>query len=120
MNFCFTLSFHSTSVFASTGAILTAWSVGLAPARTRTGGSHSFKRLAGMDCVWHETYFMRGGMEAIYGDVPPPLGLMGFAPIQPATGSTAFTARSRLKVAGEQTVDVPISETQIPKRDIPS
>jgi len=25
-----------------------------------------------------------------------------------------------LKVAGEQTVDVPISETQIPKRDIPS
>jgi Domain of unknown function (DUF4188) len=70
--------------------------------------------------LWHETYFMRGGMEAIYGDVPPPLGLMGFAPIQPATGSTAFSARSRLKVAGQKTVDAPISETQIPKRDIPS
>jgi hypothetical protein len=57
-------------------------------------------------------------MEAIYGDVPPPLGLMGFAPIKPALG-TDFSARSRLKVAGEQTVDAPISETQIPRLDIP-
>ena len=24
--------------------------------------------------LWHETYFLRGGVEAIYGDVPPPLG----------------------------------------------
>jgi hypothetical protein len=23
--------------------------------------------------LWHETYFIRGGIEAIYGDVPPPL-----------------------------------------------
>jgi len=80
----------------------------------------SFVQKASGFGLWHETYFMRGGMEAIYGDVPPPLGLMGFAPIQPATGSTAFTARSRLKVAGEKTVDAPISETQIPKRSIPS
>jgi len=80
----------------------------------------SFVQKASGYGLWHETYFMRGGMEAIYGDVPPPLGLMGFAPIQPATGSTAFSARSRLKVAGQKTVDAPISETQIPKRDIPS
>ena len=80
----------------------------------------SFVQKASGYGLWHETYFMRGGMEAIYGDVPPPVGLMGFAPIRPATGSTAFTARSRLKVAGEKTVDAPISETQIPKRDIPS
>lgn len=60
---------------------------------------------------------MQGGMEAVYGDVPPPPGLMGFAPIRPPTGA-GFSARSRLKVASEQTVDAPISETEIPRRDI--
>jgi hypothetical protein len=68
--------------------------------------------------LWHETYFIRGGMEAIYGDVPPPLGLMGFAPIQPAAGSS-FSARSRLKVAGEETAGVPISEPEYPSRAVP-
>jgi Domain of unknown function (DUF4188) len=68
--------------------------------------------------LWHETYSMRDGIEAIYGDVPPPLGLMGFAPVRPATG-TNFSARSRLKVGGEQMVDAPFSETEIPGRDIP-
>jgi Domain of unknown function (DUF4188) len=68
--------------------------------------------------LWHETYFIRGGMEAIYGDVPPPLGLMGFAPIRPATGAR-FSSRSRLKVAGEPTIASPISETELPERDIP-
>jgi Domain of unknown function (DUF4188) len=68
--------------------------------------------------LWHETYFMRGGIEAIYGDVPPPLGLMAFAPIRPATGA-GFSARPRSKIAGKQTVDAPISETEIPRRDIP-
>ena len=68
--------------------------------------------------LWHETYFIRGGMEAIYGDVPPPLGLMGFAPIRPATGA-GFSSRSRLKVSGEQTVATPISETEIPPRELP-
>lgn len=68
--------------------------------------------------LWHETYFMRGGMEAIYGDVPPPLGLMAFAPIRPVAGAN-FSARSRLRVFGEQTTDGPISETEIPPRDTP-
>jgi hypothetical protein len=26
---------------------------------------------------WHETYLMTGGMEAIYDDVPEPIGFMG-------------------------------------------
>jgi fumigallin biosynthesis monooxygenase-like protein len=68
--------------------------------------------------LWHETYFIRGGMEAIYGDVPPPLGLTGFAPIRPATGA-GFSSRSRLQVTGEQTVAPPISESEIPPRDVP-
>jgi hypothetical protein len=29
---------------------------------------------------WHETYFMRGGMEAIYDDMPRPVGFLNFAP----------------------------------------
>jgi hypothetical protein len=44
---------------------------------------------------WHETYFMRGGMEAIYASMPKPLGLTAFAPVEPAVGSM-FSARQRL------------------------
>jgi hypothetical protein len=48
---------------------------------------------------WHETYFMRGGMEAVYDDVPVPLGFGQFAPLQPARGPM-FSARTRAKLAG--------------------
>lgn len=44
---------------------------------------------------WHETYFMRGGMEAIFDDVDKPVGLMSFAPLDRARGPM-FSARSRL------------------------
>jgi hypothetical protein len=43
---------------------------------------------------------MRGGMEAVYDDVPIPLGFKQFAPLQPARGPM-FSARSRAKLAGE-------------------
>ena len=39
--------FHSISAFDSTGAILTAWSVGLAPVHTRNGGNYSLRRPPG-------------------------------------------------------------------------
>jgi Domain of unknown function (DUF4188) len=44
---------------------------------------------------WHETYFMRGGMEAIYDDMDKPTGMMSFAPLEKARGRM-FSARSRL------------------------
>ena len=44
---------------------------------------------------WHETYFMRGGMEAIYDDMPAPIGLSAFAPARKARGPM-FSARTRL------------------------
>jgi hypothetical protein len=44
---------------------------------------------------WHETYFMRGGMEAIYDDMDKPVGMMSIAPLQKARGRM-FSARSRL------------------------
>jgi hypothetical protein len=57
---------------------------------------------------WHETYFMRGGMEAIYDDMDKPIGLMSFAPIEKARGPM-FSARSRLGL-GEPHVDSVIAE----------
>ena len=44
---------------------------------------------------WHETYRMKGGVEAIYDDVDRPLGLSAFAPTAPAKGPM-FSARARL------------------------
>src|SRR5256885_3641760 len=35
---------------------------------------------------WHETYFMRGGMEAIFDDMDRPTGMMSFAPLEKARG----------------------------------
>lgn len=45
-----------------------------------------FLRNSGGTGFWHETYLMKGGMEAIYDDVPVPIGFMRFAPVQPARG----------------------------------
>ncbi|WCS23019.1 DUF4188 domain-containing protein [Methylobacterium sp. NMS14P] len=39
--------------------------------------------------IWHETYHMRGGMEAIYHDVAEPVGFSAFMPMQEARGSLA-------------------------------
>ncbi|MBM3757020.1 MAG: DUF4188 domain-containing protein [Acidobacteria bacterium] len=50
---------------------------------------------------WHETYSIRGGFEAIYGNMlETPAGLQVFAPVLEAKGSM-FSARRRLKVEGE-------------------
>jgi hypothetical protein len=47
----------------------------------------NFLRDSGGTGFWHETYTMRGGMEAIYGDIAPKIGFMSFAPVVPARGS---------------------------------
>src|SRR5215469_14818508 len=46
-----------------------------------------FVRDSGGTGFWHETYFKRGGMEAIYDDIFVPLGLSGFANVGPAKGA---------------------------------
>lgn len=53
-----------------------------------------YVRETGGTSVWHESYFMRGGIEAIYADVGKPLGLAKFAPTEPARGRM-FSARRR-------------------------
>ena len=59
----------------------------------------AFMRSSGGTGFWHETYFMGGGMEAIYDDVPGALGFSAFAPVVAARGSV-FSARRRLGRAG--------------------
>jgi len=46
----------------------------------------AFLKDSGGTAFWHETYFRRGGVEAIYDDVPQPIGLMTFAPVVSARG----------------------------------
>lgn len=59
---------------------------------------------------WHETYFMRGGIEAIYDDMSKPIGMMSFAPIERARGSM-FSARSRLGLGSPHVSPVVPEET---------
>ena len=47
----------------------------------------SFLNNSGGTGFWHETYFRTGGMEAIYDDIPKPVGFMRFAPVAPARGA---------------------------------
>jgi hypothetical protein len=66
---------------------------------------------------WHELYFMRGGMEAVYLDIAEhPLGFLTFAPSEPARGAM-FSARSRLRTGGEAKVGVPVSEEELYDRE---
>jgi len=68
-----------------------------------------FLRDSGGVGFWHETYFMRGGMEAIYDDVRQPIGFAAFAPTLPAQGPM-FNARKRLGLTGEPAVAAPVEE----------
>ncbi len=54
----------------------------------------AFLRNSGGTGFWHETYLMRGGMEAIYDDVPAAIGFLRFAPVVQARGAM-FTAANR-------------------------
>jgi len=71
-----------------------------------------FVRDSGGTGFWHETYFKRGGMEAIYDDIFVPLGLSAFASVTPAKGAM-FSARKRAGVQGEAAVQPPVSESEI-------
>ncbi len=74
----------------------------------------NFLRNSGGTEFWHETYSMRGGIEAIYDDVGTPLGMMRFAPVQPAQGNL-FSARQRLQRDGSVHPATPVSENDICK-----
>lgn len=61
-----------------------------------------FLRDSGGTGFWHETYFRRGGIEAVYADVPQPVGLMGFAPVVAARGPMfGAAARAQKEFSGK-------------------
>jgi len=73
-----------------------------------------FLRDSGGTGFWHETYFMRGGMEAIYDDVPKRIVFAVFAPVSAARGPM-FSARTRAKLEGDATRQAPFGESDLYK-----
>jgi fumigallin biosynthesis monooxygenase-like protein len=71
-----------------------------------------FLRDSGGTGFWHETYFLRGGIEAVYDDIPQLLGLSAFAPTHEARGSM-FTSRQRLGLAGQASSPPPVAESDL-------
>ena len=63
---------------------------------------------------WHEAYFMRGGMEAIYDDIVRDTGFLKFAPQVTARGAM-FSARGRVHAQGGTNVEPAVSEMQFYK-----
>jgi fumigallin biosynthesis monooxygenase-like protein len=75
-----------------------------------------FLRDSGGTGFWHEAYFMRGGIEGIYDDVPKPVGMMAFAPVKPARGpmfSSAARAGHTTIATGAGSEAPPFTETDL-------
>lgn len=73
-----------------------------------------FLRNSGGTGFWHEMYMMRGGMEAIYDDVPKAIGFSAFAPASQARGPM-FSARTRAKIEGHESKPIVIPEGDLYK-----
>lgn len=71
-----------------------------------------FLRDSGGTGFWHEAYFMRGGMEAVYDDMVRDTGFLCFAPPLEAKGPM-FSARDRARQTGEAARPAPVSEAQL-------
>jgi len=71
-----------------------------------------FLRDSGGTGFWHEAYFMRGGMEAVYDDMVRDTGFLRFAPVHPARGAM-FSARARAGTPGETGTAAPLSEKDL-------
>jgi len=76
----------------------------------------NFLRDSGGTGFWHETYSIRGGIEAIYDDMAAPIGMMKFAPLTPARGSV-FSARHRLRREGTEASPAPAPEAELYRND---
>jgi hypothetical protein len=75
-----------------------------------------FMRDPGGTGFWHEIYFMRGGMEAIYDDMEVPMGFAQFARTREARGAL-ISARKRLGLKGDASVSAPVREEEIYRND---
>jgi Domain of unknown function (DUF4188) len=66
-----------------------------------------FLKDSGGTGFWHEAYFMRGGVDAIYDDMEKPAGIARFAPARPARG-VMFSARYRAGRDGQALAAPPV------------
>ena len=73
-----------------------------------------FLRDSGGTGFWHETYFRQGGMEAIYDDMPAPIGFAAFAPVVPARGPM-FSAATRASL--QSSANPVLSESELYRPD---
>jgi hypothetical protein len=71
-----------------------------------------FLRDSGGTGFWHEAYFMRGGMEAVYVGMVEDAGFLRFAPQSDARGAM-FSARGRARRTGESNGVAPLNEQQL-------
>jgi len=71
----------------------------------------SFLQGSGGTGFWHETYFMGGGMEAVYDNMVKDTGFLCFAPVQVARGKM-FSARDRAQRPGNAIVPNPVTEEE--------
>lgn len=70
----------------------------------------NFLRNSGGTGFWHEAYFMRGGMEAVYDDMVKSTGFLRFAPARPAQGPM-FSARGRAGRKGSPSLPTPVGDS---------
>lgn len=71
-----------------------------------------FLRDSGGTGFWHEAYFMRGGMEAVYDDMVKDTGFLLFAPVREARGRL-FSSRGRAQRPGEAPAPAPVAEEEL-------
>lgn len=72
----------------------------------------TFLKDTGGTGFWHETCFMKGGMEAVYDDLPKLLGLAAFAPVEPVRGRM-FGARTRAGREGAEIAAPALTEDEL-------
>jgi hypothetical protein len=78
----------------------------------------NFLRDSGGTGFWHEAYFMRGGMEAVYDDMVKDIGFLAFAPKREARGAM-FSSRGRIARGSAPTLASPVSEADLYPTDHP-
>ena len=76
----------------------------------------TFLRDSGGTGFWHETYFRRGGVEAVYVDMDERTGLAWFAPVEVAKGAM-FSARKRAGLSAEAVTQPAVSEAELYSSD---
>ena len=72
-----------------------------------------FMKDTGGTGFWHETYCMRGGMEAIYDNIPTPIGFARFAPNADARGARYSAMQRAGRGETAKPIDQVVAESEL-------